>query len=244
MENNLIYGDTLQEMKKLADNSIDHIICDLPFFGVVKDSWDNQWKDEDDYLKWITLIVTEYKRILRQNGNIFLFTSRQYNRKICNILDTVFVEKRTIIWARKRAFNTTRGKALASGYEPICYYCNGDKGIFNTIKIKVNSKRKEYTTGILKDGITLSDVWTDIAALPHNSKEKVKHSTQKPLALIERIIKIGTSLGDTILDNCSGSGTLAVAALNTNRKYICIENDKKSYDIGVDRVKQIKELLK
>ena len=69
--------------------------------------------------------------------NIIVFTSRQYNRHICNILDDLgLIEKRIIIWARKRGFNNTRGKALASGYEPICYYSKTDNGTFNNIKVK------------------------------------------------------------------------------------------------------------
>jgi len=191
--NKVINGDCLEVMKQIPDKYVDHIICDLPFYGVVKDDWDNQWKDEIEYIEWCRQVIIQYKRVIKDNGNLFLFTGRQYNRKISTILDEYFNEKRIIIWSRKRNFNSTRGKALASGYEPISYYCNGLSGVFNNIKIKPESKRKEYTEGILKDGISLSDVWSDISALPHNSKEKLNHSTQKPLSLIERIVHIGTN---------------------------------------------------
>lgn len=171
-KNKIYHGDCLDIMKQIPDKYINHIICDLPFYQVVKDDWDNQWKTEKDYIDWCRMVIVEYKRIIKDNGNLFLFTGRQYNRKIATILDEYFNEKRIIIWARKRNFNNTRGKALASGYEPICYYCNGDNGVFNNIKIKPDTKRKEYVDGFLKDGITLSDVWNDISALPHNSKDK------------------------------------------------------------------------
>lgn len=236
--NKVINGDCLEVMKTIPNKSVNHIICDLPFYGVVKDDWDNQWKNVNDYIDWCRDVIIEYKRILVDNGNIFLFTGRQYNRHIAMILDEFFTEKRIIIWARKRNFNSSRGKALASGYEPICYYCNGEANdaIFNNVKILSDSKRKEYQTGDLKDGITLSDVWNDISALPHNAKEKVDHSTQKPLALIERIINIGTNVGDLILDNCSGSGTLAIACMNLDRNYLCIEREEKYYNITLDRI--------
>jgi len=236
--NEIYLGDCLEIMKQIPNNYIDHIICDLPFYQVVKEEWDNQWKDEIDYLNWIKLNIIEYKRILKENGNIFLFTGRQYNRKIATILDEYFIERRIIIWARKRNFNNTRGKALASGYEPICYYCKGVNGTFNTIKIKQDSKRKEYIDGFLKDGITLSDVWNDISAILHNSKEKLNHPTQKPIKLIERIIEIGTNENDLILDNCSGSGTTAISCINTNRNYICIEKDKNYYNIQINRINE------
>lgn len=232
--------DCMTGMQRLSDKSIDMICCDLPYFKVVKDDFDNQWDSEEEYLQWLDQMFMQYKRILKDNGNIFLFTSRQLNRKVCNLLDKHFNEQRIIIWARKRGFNNTRGKALASGYEPICFYRNGDKGTFNTIKIKPNVKRPEYDTGILKDGITLSDVWDDIPALPHNAKEKVDHPTQKPIALIERILLIGSNEGDVILDNCMGSGTTGVACMNTNRNFIGFELDKTYFDIANERINKNK----
>ena len=218
--NNVYNGDCLEIMKQIPDKYINHIICDLPYFQVVKNYWDNQWKTEQEYIEWIREVIIEYKRIITDNGNIFLFTGRQYNRKIATILDEYFIEKRIIIWSRKRNFNNTRGKALSSGYEPICYYSNGENSTFNNIKLKPISNRKEYTEGILKDGITLSDVWSDISALPHNSKEKLNHSTQKPIKIIERIIEICSNENDVILDNCAGTSTTAIACINLNRNWI------------------------
>jgi len=234
--NKIYHGDCLDIMKDIPNNYVDHIICDLPFFQVVKDEWDNQWANEKEYIDWCREIIIEYKRIIKDNGNLFLFTGRQYNRKIATILDEFFNEKRIIIWARKRNFNNTRGRALASGYEPICYYCNGLDGIFNNIKVKPDTKRKEYVDGFLKDGITLSDVWNDIPALPHNSKEKLPHSTQKPQKLIERLIQIGTNEGDLILDNCSGSGTLGVECIKNNRDFIMIEQNEDYYNMSLKRI--------
>ena len=236
----LLLGDCLDKLKELDDNSIDHIISDWQFFGVVKEDWDNQWNNLDEYLDWVKIVIVEYKRVIKDNGNLAIFTGRQYNRHISLILDEYFTEKRIIIWSRKRAFNTSRGKALSSGYEPICYYTNGDKGNFNTIKIKPNTTRKEYTEGILKDGISLSDVWDDISALPHNSKEKLKHPTQKPYKLIERLVLMLTNEGDTILDNFAGSGTLGEVCVNTNRKCVLIEKEKEYFDLIKNRLDKYK----
>lgn len=234
--------DCLIGMEQLADKSIDCIICDIPYFKVVDADFDNQWKSENDYLIWVEKNLIQYKRIIKDNGNIFLFTSRQLNRKICCLLDDFFIEKRIIIWCRKRGFNNTRGTALSSGYEPICYYCNGNNGTFNNIKIQPKTNRKEYVDGILKDGITLSDVWNDICALPHNSKEKVNHPTQKPIELIERLIRIGTNKNDVILDNCIGSGTTAIAAINTNRHYIGFEINKTYFELSEKRILNYKNI--
>ena len=90
----LILGDCIDEMAKMEANSIDAIVCDLPYFKVVKDEFDNQWNTEQDYLEWIRSIIVQYDRILKPNGNLFLFTSRQYNRHVCMMLDEFFTEKR------------------------------------------------------------------------------------------------------------------------------------------------------
>lgn len=245
IELNKIYNeDCLKGMKRIEDKSIDCIICDLPYFEVDDADFDNQWKNEDEYLLWVEKVIFEIDKVLKHGGSIFLFTSRQLNRKICNILDKLFDERRIIIWARKRGFNNTRGHALASGYEPIAYYTKpGGNITFNNIKIKPNSNRKEYTEGILKDCVSLSDVWSDISALPHNSKEKAKHPTQKPISLIERIVEIGTNENDVVLDCCMGSGTTAIACINKNRKFIGFEIDKNYFDIATNRINEVQNRL-
>lgn len=234
----LYNGDCYQILKDMNTQiKVDAIITDIPYFQVVENDWDNQWRDLSDYLDWCNSCFNYCYNLLKENGSLLIFTGRQYNRKICNELDKTFYEKRIIIWARKRAFNNTRGKALASGYEPICYYTKDEKNYtFNNIKIKVDSKRPEYTTGYLKDGITLSDVWSDIPALPHNSKEKVNHPTQKPIKLMERCVEMITNEGDTVLDFCMGSGTTGVACKNLNRNFIGIELNKEYFNIAKKRL--------
>lgn len=237
MLTNLILGDCLSTMRKIPSNSIDAIITDIPYFGVVDDDWDNQWENSDKYLEFIHDCIKEFDRITKENATILMFTGRQYNRHIALILDKYFEEKRIIIWSRKRAFNNTRGKALASGYEPICYYTKG-KSVFNNIKIKPNTNRKEYTTGTLKDGVSLSDVWSDIPALPHNSKEKVKHSSQKPIALMERCVSLCTNPHDTVLDPFMGSGSTGIACVKLKRNFIGIEANKEHFFLSEKRIKE------
>lgn len=242
MKDNIYNMDCVEGMEtKIPHGSIDCIICDLPYFEVVDAEFDNQWENKEHYMKWVVSVLVEFSLALKPGGSIFLFTSRQFNGEICYYLKKFNLEeKRIIIWARKRGFNNTRGKALASGYEPIAYYVKpGGEVTFNNIKIKSESNRKEYREGMLRDGVSLSDVWTDIPALPHNSKEKTAHPTQKPLKLIERIIEMSTNEGDLVLDACMGSGTTAVACMNTNRHFVGFEVDKNYYDIAIGRLTDI-----
>ena len=234
--NTFLNIDCEQGILKLFENNIkvDAVISDLPYYCIVGNEWDNQWKNKEDYLDWVQRNLCSLKSILKPNASIMLFTSRQLNREIAYILDKLYKEQRIIIWARKRNLNNTRGKALASGYEPICYYTQGD-AVFNNLKIKPQTNRKEYTSGTLSEGVSLSDVWTDIPALPHNSKEKVNHPTQKPIKLIQRCIEICTNKGDTILDFCSGSGTTGIAAKILGRNFICIEKENTYHNIAIQR---------
>ena len=240
--NKILHGDSLDLLKDMDDNSVDMILTDLPYFRVVGDDWDNQWETENDYFDWLEKLIEEYDRILKNNSNLFLFSGRQYNRYLNLILDKYFIEKRIIIWARKRMYNSTRGNALSSGYEPISFYSKGDNPIFNKIKVLPTREdlRKRYEKhSYLKDGVALSDVWDDIPALPYNSKEKLNHSSQKPLKLIERIIKIGSNENDVVLDSCAGVLTTAEACENLNRKYICIEINDKYIKQGKGRLDEI-----
>lgn len=231
--------DCLTQMLNLYQQSIqvDHIICDLPYFQVVKNDFDNQWKSIAQYTEWLDRCFGVMNWLLKDGGNIILFCSRQNIWRVGMLLDAHnFTENRTIIWARKRGFNNTRGKALASGYEPILFWSKGKSNTFNNIKLKVESDRSEYKTGSLKDGITMPDVWTDIPALPHNSKEKVNHPTQKPIKLMERIVSLFTNEGDTVLDFCMGSGTTGIACKNLHRNFIGIEKDLNYFNIAKDRL--------
>lgn len=219
---------------------LDAIIVDPPYFGVVNHEFDRQWAAEEKYLEWLERTIELSVRLLRDGGAFVLFCSRQNVHRIALMCEKHgLVEQRMVIWGRKRCFNQTRGKALASGYEPILYMTKGKDNItFNNIKVLVESKRKEYNSGSLKNGISLSDCWTDIPALPHNAKEKVNHPTQKPLELIKRIISIVTNPNDTVLDYCMGSGTTGVACVDLGRNFVGIEKDKNYFDVAKNRIYQ------
>ena len=239
-----IYNDDCLNILDKIEN-VDHIIADLPYFQVVKDEFDNQWNSETDYLDWVRTVLEKSVSKLKDNGNCVLFCSRQLQWRICSILyDLELTEKRTIIWARRIGINATRGKSLASGYEPILFWSKGIENTFNSIKIKVDTRlpkynRPEYITGMLKDGITLTDVWDDIYPVKGNSKERIKHPTQKPIKLMERIVSLFTNENDTVLDFCMGSGSTGVACLNLNRNFIGIEKDTEYFNIANKRMNEI-----
>lgn len=234
--------DCLIFTQKCIDNYYELILADPPYNKCIEDEWDNQWQNNEEYLQWLEIRVKEFSRLLTNEGNLILYCKRQFLHHIKIILDKYLKEQRTIIWVRKRDRSITRGKTLASGYEPILWYSKSDDFIFNSekAKIKANSylkHRMEYRKGgILQKGIGLTDVWTDIPALPHNSKEKTIHSTQKPEKLSTRIIEIFSNNG-IIFVPFAGSGSEIISAIKLRKNWDATEKSQIYFNLIKKRIK-------
>lgn len=225
----LFKKDCLLFAKEKPDSYYELIIADPPYNDCIKAEWDNQWKDDNEYLNWLEVRIKEFSRILKPNGNLLMYCKRQFSHHIKIILDQYLYERRMIIWVRRRNMDITRGKTLASGYEPILWYSKSDQFIFNSKEAKIKPpkrllQRPEYQKGgRLEKGISLTDAWTDIPALPHNSKEKTEHPTQKPLKISKRIVKIFSTPSGTVYIPFAGSGSEVLACIFLNRKWDATE---------------------
>ncbi len=240
--NKLYNQDCITYKKTLPNECIDLIVADPPYYSTkIDEVGDGQWESEEEYLKWSRQYLTECARLLKHNGNLILYCSRQLSNDIQDILDKFLIEQRVIIWARKRDKNNTRGKALSSGYEPILWYSKSDEFTFNQLKIPPDErlmKRPEYREGgRLADGVCLTDVWTDIPALPHNAKEKTSHKTQKPLKLCDRIVNLFSNEDDLVYIPFAGSGSEIESCIINKRNWIATEiNDEYFNNIIIPRL--------
>lgn len=222
---NLIYNeDCLVGMKDIEDNSIDCVICDLPY-NMTQLSWDS--------LIPFDKLWEQYERIVKPNGNIVLFSSGLFTLKLIESNIKKFRYK--LIWKK----NVPTGMSSAK-YRPMKYYeeiCifGTTKSTYNPIMkerigvgkscykydhycgdsnhIKLNKQKKRYDP----DFVQPSDI-VEFNVVPNRNGKL--HPTQKPVELIEYLIKTYSNEGDVILDNCMGSGTTAIAAINTNRNFI------------------------
>ena len=220
----------------LPDKSIDMILCDLPY-GTTACKWDTVIPFEP--------LWKQYKRLIKDNGAIVLTASQPFTSALVMSNPTMF--KYEWIWEKDRP----TGAALAK-YRPMKYHENilvFSRGAHiynpqvttrhNPVHIPgLNSKPPETTpySSVGKGGTTTRNPRTIQKINVPNHGEMGLHPTQKPVALFEYLIRTYTNDGDTVVDNCAGSGTTGVACLNTGRKFILIEKDAEYCEMAKRRI--------
>jgi site-specific DNA-methyltransferase (adenine-specific) len=233
--------DCIDFLKRMADDSVDLVIVDPPYFQISFEKWDNQWKSEEDYLKWCFNCPVEATRVLKTGGCFYVWgttktdTFLRYKLYTLNAMKDL-VYQNWIIWSYDWGGRTK--KSFPRKHEDLLMYSKGKKFLFNADDIRVPYKmevniRKEATNNPL--GKIPTDVWEKNNHT--TSKEYVSwHPTQKPLALLKRIIKANTVPGDVVLDFFSGSGSTAIAAKECNRKFVGCEIDSSYYQKSLKRI--------
>lgn len=239
-DNGVFYkGDCLELMQSIPDNSVDMILCDLPY-GTTACKWDSIIPFEP--------LWEQYKRIAKDNAAIVLTASQPFTTRL--IMSNFDMYKYSLIWrknictgfmqAKTRPLKSYEDVVVFGNFKLAAQYFNGTynpQGIEAIGSVTYSNKRKEdHITGNRKENTTNSNKGYPKDILEFNSESKTVHPTQKPVALLEYLIKTYTNKGETVLDNCAGSGTTAIACENTNRKWICMEQDQGYYDKAVDRI--------
>jgi site-specific DNA-methyltransferase (adenine-specific) len=242
----MIYeGDCLEIMPTLADKSVDMILCDLPY--------------QTTACKWDVLIPfeplwTQYKRLIKDNGAIVLTASQPFTSAL--VMSNPGWFKYCWVWKKSRVPNYAMVNMMPGKiHEDIVVFSNASIAHNSSVKMTYNfqgatlvNKPVVYDYGGKKGG----------SHLPNRKPQKIVglqkyanypttiidiassfgklHPTQKPVALFEYLIRTYTNEGDTVLDNCAGSGTTGIACLNTGRKFILIEKDAAYFKIISDRL--------
>jgi site-specific DNA-methyltransferase (adenine-specific) len=232
-------GDCLELMKDIPDNSIDMILCDLPY-GTTACKWDTVIPFEP--------LWEQYNRIIKDNGAIVLFGSEPFSSALrVSQLDKF---KYDWIWDKKTGlgFLDSKYRPLKQ-HEIISVFSKG--GCSNGSKIQMTynpqnlipttKKNRNAKSNILNsEPKQRKDLDTKFTNYPKSiltyARETGFHPTQKPVALLEYLIKTYTNEGDVVLDNCMGSGSTCVACVNTGRHYIGFEKEPIYYDIACQRL--------
>ena len=237
----ILLGDCLELMKDIPNGSIDMILCDLPY-GTTDLGW--------DCLLDMVELWNEYNRVTKPNAAIVLTASQPFTSKL--IMSNIENFKYVWIWDKVNRFTGYGNSSFMplKRHEDICVFVKSGKPTFNKqmeegkpyIAKRSGKKPEVYGNGGLnpKNGVnTGTRNPTDILSIKADRKKEMgQHPTQKPIELFEYLIKTYTNEGDLVLDNTAGSCTTAIAALNTNRNYICMEKEERYYNIGLKRVKE------
>lgn len=244
MDIQLYNGDCLEVMRQIPDKSIDLIIADLPYQTTA-----NSWDTLIDFKE----LWAQYERIIKDDRAIVLFGSGSFTYKLISSNEDLYRYK--WIW-----YKTKRGNFVNANNRPMTAYeeimvfskaatANGSKNkmLYNPQGL-IPKKTVRHDNGTrfgTMAGKRPSHQETTISeytnypcdVLEFASETNPLHPTQKPIPLIEYLIRTYSNEGDTVLDNCAGSFTTAIAAMNANRNFIGIELEKKYFNIGVERVK-------
>lgn len=240
--NKIHHGDCISIMRNIPDKSIDMILCDPPY-GITQNEWDVPLQPET--------LWEEYKRICKDNAAIVLTASQPFASYLIMSQPKMF--KYDLIWKKNKSSGFLNAKKMplrkhehilvfykktptynpqkTTGHKSVnSFYSTPEQNGKNYGKCTLEPKKRggqtdRYPTSVL-----------DFPVINNDNKEKT-HPTQKPVPLFEYLIKTFSNKNDIILDNCIGSGTTAIACINTERRYIGIELSKEYFDIAEKRIK-------
>lgn len=239
----LLKGDCLELMKDIPDGSVDMILCDLPY-----NETGNKW---DKFLN-LKKLFEEYRRVIKDDGCIALTGTMKFGNHLINIANDLY--KYEWVWEKDNGTNAPnvnyqpfrvheyvfifgKGRVTNGTRTPMKY--NPQKTEGKPYK-QMSGRVSENWKGGLKNIITENkDGLRHPKTIQKFNRDKEGfHPTQKPVALLEYLIKTYTNEGDTVLDNCMGSGSTGVACLNTGRRFIGMELNDKYFEIAQKRIKE------
>lgn len=244
MKTNIIYhADCFDVLPTIEPASVGLVIADPPYFRVLKESWDNQWRDESAYLDWSAAWLRLAMRTLVAGGLCYIFGQVGKREHVwlhfMSRVTNEFEFHDLVIW--DRAVGYDRRDSFSPAYEQILvlkqvgapphfdkdavrepYNVQTQACYLKDARYADKEKRRDY----LEKGKFATNLWR-VPSLKGTSKEKVGHPTQKPLAILERIVASSSCASDVVLDPFCGSGSSLIAAQELGRRFVGIEADEK-----------------
>lgn len=233
----LVRGDCLEKMKGIPDKSIDMVLCDLPY-GTTKLPWDCPINLE--------CLWQEYDRVVKINGAVVLFAQSPFDKVLG--LSNMSNLRYEWIWEKGEATGHLNAKKMPlKAHESLLVFYR-KLPTYNPQKTQGHvrkSANKSFDTTTLYgsqpriNGVSYDSTERYPRSVIKFSKDKQKsslHPTQKPVALCEYMIRTYTNEGETVLDNCMGSGTTGVACINTGRKFIGMELEEEYFNVAAERI--------
>lgn len=232
---NLMLGDCLERMKEIPDHSVDMILCDLPY-GTTQNKWDSVLP--------LDRLWNSYWRLLKPSGAVVLTAAQPFTSAL--VLSQIAKFKYEWIWQKEAGTGLLNAKkqplrdheSALVFYRQQCVY-NPQWGIGKPYKAAKGGETSNYNpSGVV---VTESDGRRYPKTVIKFQRDRDKlHPTQKPVALMEYLIRTYTDEGDTVLDNCMGSGTTGVACVQTSRDFIGIEMEPQYFEVAKTRINRSK----
>lgn len=230
------HNDCLIEMESIANNSIDMILCDLPY-GITQNKWDS--------IIPLDPLWEQYRRIAKPNAAIVLMAQSMFTAKL--MLGAGDIYRYSLIWEKTKAGGFLNAKRMPlQAHEDICIFYRKLPVYNPQMEVGKPYNKKQVNDGdgknygkfsragqvVVNDGFRYP---RSVLKFSNNNHGSV-HPTQKPVALMEYLIRTYTNEGEVVLDNCMGSGTTGVACVNTNRHFVGIEKDTDYFQIAKKRI--------
>jgi DNA modification methylase len=232
-------------MQRIPDKSIDMILCDLPY-GTTQCKWDS--------IIPFKPLWEQYERVIKDNGVIVLFGCEPFTSLL--ICSNIRLFKYNWIWQKNKCTGFLNAKKQPlNDHETISIFYKSQCTYNPQMTVAEKIYKRGFVVRDKEKGIQQSDNYGEqksflqvdnglrypkrIQYFDNNFTRDQLHPTQKPVALCEYLIKTYTNENETVLDNCIGSGTTAIACINTNRNFIGFENDQKYYEIALNRIKNL-----
>lgn len=238
MNSAIYHGDCLEDMKLLPDASVDMILCDLPY-GTTQNKWDS--------IIPLKSLWSEYERIAKPSAAIVLTTAQPFTSVVVTSKLDWF--KYEWIWQKENGtgFLNAKKQPLRNHESILVFYKEQPTYVpqmreGKPYKIKSGRATKNYGTQVSVVTENNGERYP-LTVLPFSRDKSKQHPTQKPVALFEYLIKTYTNEGDTVLDNCAGSGTTGVACVNTKRNYILMEKEQEYIDVIFARLRAMGEVI-
>ena len=233
----LVNADCFDVFPFIEDKSIDAIICDLPY-GTTQNKWDSVLP--------LDLLWKQYERIIKDNGMICLTSAEPFTSTL--IISNKKLFKYDLVWDKKLSsgFLNAKRMPLRRHEQILCFYKK--LPVYNPEMVTRGKVRKKGITtesgkhtsnyGKFENSVVENNEYypTSILEISNANRNAKEHPTEKPIELMEYLIKTYTNEGDMVLDNTMGSGTTNLACLKLNRKSIGIEKEKQYYDVAVRRL--------
>lgn len=237
--NKIHQGDCVELMKEIEDKSVDMILCDLPYGTTARNKW--------DIIIPFDKLWEQYERIIKDNGAIVLTSQQPFTSKLIMSNEKLF--RYEWIWEKTTATGHLNAKKMPmKAHENIIVFykklptynpqkTKGHEPVHNYTKYQDDGTNYGKTQVGISGGGSTERYPRSVQTFSTDKQKEALHPTQKPVALFEYLIKTYTNEGEIVLDNCIGSGTTAIACMNTNRNWIGIEMEEEYVNLANDRIK-------